>query len=99
MAAGHQDIRGTLHENAERLREMGVRRLSVFGSAARGEMASGSDVDLLDELQPKTFDSYMDAKFFLEDMLGRAVDLVLADALKPRLRESVTAELKRVPGL
>jgi len=59
---------------------------------ARGEGSASSDIDLLVELQPKTFDAYMDVKFFLEKILDRKVDLVLADALKPRLRPAILAE-------
>jgi len=36
-----------------------------------------------------TFDSFMDLKFFLEDQLGRKVDLVTPDSLKPRMRPVV----------
>ncbi len=56
------------------------------------EGSASSDIDLLVELQPKTFDSYMDVKLFLERVLGSKVDLVLADALKPRLRSAILAD-------
>ncbi len=81
------------------LRRMGARALALFGSAARGEDRPGSDIDLLVDLSPLTFDSYMDLKFHLEDLLHRPVDLVLQDALKPLLREKVLAEKVDVPGL
>ena len=44
------------------------------------------------EFDSKTFDAYMALKAFLERLLGRRVDLVLRDAIKPRLRESVLSE-------
>ena len=47
---------------------------------------------MLVELQSKTFDAYMDVKLFLEKILGRKIDLVLADAVKPRLRPMILAE-------
>jgi hypothetical protein len=50
-------------------------------------------VDILVELAIPTFDHYMDLKFFLEDSLGRPVDLVLADSLKPRLKPIITREV------
>jgi len=71
------------------LQRLGVRRLALFGSFARDEAGPDSDVDLLVELDRKTFDRYMDAKLFLEDLLDRHVDLVLADRVKPRLREAL----------
>jgi uncharacterized protein len=81
-----------LDRNADELRRLGAKSLALFGSIARGEGSSSSDIDLLVELQPKTFDSYMDVKLFLERILGSKVDLVLADALKPRLRSAILAD-------
>ncbi len=78
-----------LREASGELRAFGVQRLSVFGSFARDEATSESDVDLLVELDRKTVDRYMEARFFLEDLLGRRVDLVLEDRVKPRLRDAL----------
>jgi hypothetical protein len=71
----------------------GVRRLGVFGSCVRGEAREESDVDILVEFDQKTFNNYMDLKFFLEDHLGRRVDLVIAEDLKADLREEVLREV------
>jgi len=35
----------------------------------------------------------MDLKFYLEDLLGRKADLVIADTLKPRIRDAVLGEV------
>ena len=43
-------------------------------------------MDILVELKEPTFDHYMDLKFYLEHILGRSVDLVLHDTIKPRLK-------------
>ncbi len=75
------------------LNSFGVKSLAIFGSIARNEARSGSDVDILVEFQGKpTFNQYMKLKFFLQDMLGRPVDLVTAKALKPRLRPYIEKE-------
>ncbi len=71
----------------------------MFGSAARNEASDTSDLDFLVEFDRKSFDNYMDLKFFLEDLLGRPVDLVLKEAIKPRLREPILAEAVNAPGL
>jgi uncharacterized protein len=70
-----------------------IKHLSVFGSAARDELRADSDIDVLVEFQGKaTFDGYMDLKFYLETLLGRNVDLVTRDAVKPRMRSMIEQE-------
>jgi predicted nucleotidyltransferase len=70
-----------------------VRRIGLFGSVLRGAPSEKSDVDILVELAQPTLDHYMDLKFFLEEQLGRPVDLVLADSLKPRLKPIIAREV------
>lgn len=73
--------------------EFRVRRLALFGSTARDEAREDSDLDVLVDFEAgPTFDSFMGLKFFLEDHLGRKVDLVTPDALKPRMRPVVERE-------
>ena len=82
-----------LRSNGETLRlSFSVRRIGLFGSVVRGTEGHGSDIDILVDLAEPTFDHYMDLKFFLEEHLGRPVDLVLADTLKPRLAPIITRE-------
>jgi uncharacterized protein len=69
-----------------------VRELSVFGSAARGEMRPDSDVDLLVEFLPGAEVDLVDHAGLMLDLsrlLGRSVDLVSKRALKPLIRASV----------
>ena len=71
--------------------------LALFGSAARGHLGTGSDVDILVTFAgPATFDGYMDLKAFLENLLGRSVDLVTSGALKPALRSRIAHEFVHV---
>lgn len=84
----------TLQKHRARLSEMGVKSLAVFGSVARGEAKKDSDVDILVEFAgPVTFDRFMDTKFYLEDLLGRRVDLVMPQAIKPRLKSRIQRDL------
>lgn len=99
MSLTREDVLARLHENRETLRRLGVRQLGLFGSIARGEATPGSDLDFLVEFEHKSFDSYMDLKEFLELLFACRVDLVLADTLKPRLRETVLKEIVHAPGL
>ncbi len=71
----------------------GVRRLALFGSMARDEAREDSDVDLLvDFADEATFKGYFKLKFYLEELLGREVDLVCDDAVRPRLRAYIDQE-------
>ena len=82
---------------AEIAERFGVRRLAVFGSAARDEMSEGSDVDVLVEFEgAATYQGYFDLKDYLEGLLGRTVDLVTEAGLKPRARRQVERDLIRV---
>jgi len=72
-----------------------VSKIGVFGSFARGEDKLESDVDVLVEFQNgfKTFDNYMDLKFYLEDTFSRNVDLVTMNALKPQLKDNILQDV------
>jgi uncharacterized protein len=89
------DILHAFQSNRESLTALGVRDIALFGSFARGEQKEHSDVDVLVELEGATFDRYMDVRDFLTSLLGREVDLVMADALKPRLRRAILTEAIR----
>ena len=81
------------------LRRLGVTSLGLFGSYARNEQTSKSDVDLLVTFDHLTFRNFMDTKLLLEEALGLPVDLVLAGDLRPRLRERVLSEVIYATGL
>jgi uncharacterized protein len=83
-----------LAHRAELAERFDVQHLALFGSAARDTLGPESDVDVLVSFDgPATFDRFMDLKFRLEKLLGRRVDLVTANALRPRLAEAISAEL------
>ncbi|MEO6326021.1 MAG: nucleotidyltransferase domain-containing protein [Thermoanaerobaculia bacterium] len=82
----------------EFVRSYGVRHLALFGSAARGEDGAESGLDFLVEFDRKTFRSTMGLLRLLEGTFGRHVDLVIREALKPALRESVLRAAVDVPG-
>lgn len=99
MTETQQQILKVLDENRSTIRHLGVRRLGLFGSCARGEDSAASDLDFVVEFHEKSFDAYMDLKFFLEGLFHRPVDLVLPDAIKPRLRRSILKDLIYATGI
>jgi predicted nucleotidyltransferase len=93
-----ETILRTLEEHRSELQRLGVQRLGLFGSYLRGRPRAGSDVDLLVHFERPSFDNYVDTKFLLEDLLGREVDLVTEQALKPAVRH-LRDQAAHVPGL
>jgi uncharacterized protein len=86
-----------LKQNQRDLHRLGVKSLAIFGSTVRNEATGESDIDLLVEFEgPATFDGYMETKFLIEDMLGRRVDLVTRQALRPGIRQRVESEAVHV---
>ena len=78
------------HHSREILDRFGAKHLSLFGSAARDELRDESDIDVLVEFErAATYDGYFELKEFLEQLLGRRVDLVTEKGLKPRARRHV----------
>src|ERR1019366_2511468 len=80
----------------ELCRQYHVRELSVFGSAARGEMRPDSDIDLLVEFIPGAKIDLVDYSGLLDlsTLIGRKVDLVSKKGLKPLIRSSVLKEAR-----
>jgi predicted nucleotidyltransferase len=82
---------------ADLCRRYQVRELSLFGSAARGEMRPDSDIDLLVEFLPNAqvgLVEHAGLMLDLERLLGRKVDLVSKNGLKPRIRPYVFADAR-----
>lgn len=92
-------ILGTLALHREELRVLGVRTLGLFGSFRRGDAHAESDLDFLVTLDHPTLRGYMAVKQLLEDLFGHPVDLVMEDAIKPRIRARVIVEVVYVEGL
>ncbi len=91
------EIMKILNNNMDYMRkEFSVRKIGVFGSYIKNSANSNSDIDILVEFEKKTFDNYMDLIFFLEEILGKKVDLVISDAIKKRIQPSILRETQYV---
>ena len=71
-----------------------VRQLGIFGSYARGDYNSASDIDVLVEYaqKPSLF-GLIELQNYLSDRLQMKVDLVTKDGLKPQIKEKILAEV------
>jgi hypothetical protein len=87
-----KDVVATLRAHEAELRAAGIRRLSLFGSVARGDAEPDSDVDLAAELDP---DAHIDLfqltglEQRLAELLGRPVDLLPEPVEKQRLQANI----------
>jgi Predicted nucleotidyltransferases len=91
----NRDIKAILQERKKYLAEkFGVMEIAIFGSYARGEQKKDSDVDLIVDFKKgwKTFDNYMNLKFYLEELFGKKVDLVIKSAINPRIKPFIIEE-------
>ncbi len=93
------DLIERMLEQREQLLSFGVASIGLFGSFERGEHTASSDIDLLVEFTPDkhTFDNFMDVTFFLEDILGRRVEVVTPEGLSPHIGPHILKEVERVP--
>jgi predicted nucleotidyltransferase len=77
----------------------GIKRAAVFGSVARGEARSDSDVDLLVELhEPLGLFKFAQLNYILEDALNKKVDLVKNTSIKPSFKTNILREAIYIYG-
>lgn len=83
-------------------RDLGVKRLDVFGSLARGEARENSDLDLAVEFENpehRPARRFFDLLHGLEDSIGCRIDLLTMDAVRnPYLQERIRKERVNVYG-
>lgn len=85
----------TLKAHAPQLKKLGVLSVSLFGSTARDEADTDSDVDLAVTLTdgPESGLAYLarvdDLKEKLEAIIGRPVDVIVEPTSRPRLQQEI----------
>jgi uncharacterized protein len=71
------NIIDTLHKDKPFLeKNFGLSSIGLFGSYAKGTQKSNSDIDLLVELQEPRFDLLAGLQIYLENRLGRSVEMI-----------------------
>ena len=94
-----EDVFAVLLDSNVLLKDLGVKRCGLFGSFVRGEQGPESDVDILVEFEEgrKSFDNFMRLAFFLEEALGRRVDLVTPESLSQHTGPRILREVEYEP--
>lgn len=93
------NVLDTLRTHEDELRRLGVAHAAVFGSVARGEATTSSDIDVLVELDqdhPLGIFEYARLKIRINEILNGAGDVVNRRTLKPLLRDSILRDAVHV---
>ena len=88
------DIMQFLRGHRQALAEMGVVKIGLFGSYARGEAREDSDIDIAVEIAgTHRADSFFRLLHFLEDGLNKKIDLGIESSLKPAVKNRINKEI------
>lgn len=90
------EIFNVLQQNQSYLKALGVKSIGLFGSYVRERQRTDSDIDLLVEFEPnrKTFDTFMELSFFLEEALHHQVEIVTLESLSPYIGPHILKEVE-----
>lgn len=96
MIEGKAELFALIGKHEAELKQFGVRRWGLFGSFVRGRPNEESDVDILVEFEQdkKSFDNFMKLASFLEQQLGRRVELVTPESLSPHIGPYILREVE-----
>jgi predicted nucleotidyltransferase len=86
----------TLRRSEHALRGRGVKHAALFGSVARGENRSDSDIDIMIEIDPEariTVFDYVDIKEYIAQLFDGPVDVVNREGRKPYVRPAAMADV------
>ncbi len=88
-----QTILAFLKENRTLLQEKyQIKKIGLFGSYAKGEETSESDIDILVDM-PSSFDLYYDLKEFLEKSFGKSIDLGMEKSIRKLIRSKIEEDI------
>lgn len=93
-----EDVACLIRKHAAEWEQLGVERLSLFGSVAEDNAGPGSDVDILVDFRTgkKSFDAFMALCFRLEEILQSSVEVVTRASLGPHIRQRILESLLTV---
>jgi len=93
-----EEIKELIQKHKEEFRKQyGLKEIGIFGSYVRGEQGTGSDLDLLIELEkPIGFVKFMRLERALSELLEIQVEMVTKKALKPHIGKRILQEVRYV---
>ena len=90
-----EEILKKIRENRDKIRSFGVKRIGVFGSFVRGEEKEDSDIDIIVEFEEekKNFENFINLAFYLEELLGRKIDLLTPESISQYMKPYIEKEV------
>jgi len=90
-----------IEKNSAHIKPYGIKKIGLFGSYVKNEQKTKSDIDILVEFEKgkKTFDNYMNLKFYLEELFKCKVDLIISDKIKPDLKPNILGSVIYASGI
>ena len=94
-----ETILKVLAANQHKLFHFGVKEIGLFGSYVHNAAQPGSDIDLLVEISKdkKTFRNFMALSYYLEELLGKKVELITKQSLSPYIGPHILKTVEYVP--
>ena len=94
MTLTTEKITNILSEKSKYLAETyGVKRIGLFGSYAKGTQTEASDIDIIVEFETPLGFKFMDFADYLEEILGKSVDVLTVGGLQgiriPHIAQSI----------
>ena len=101
MNIKRDDVVNKLINNTKTLKNFGVQRLGLFGSFIRGAARKNSDIDILVKFEDENenFRNLVNLYFFLENLLGKKIDLITTESISPYLKPYILKEVKYIEKL
>ena len=85
MMINKKDVIKKIEVNREKIRDLDVIKIGIFGSVQKGKNKKGSDIDLIVKFEKETFDNYAALIILLEKVLKRKIDIITESSLRPEL--------------
>lgn len=88
------EVLQTISMHHHEIKRLGVKSLRLFGSVARDEAKTDSDLDFLVEfISDPSFFELFEVQYFLEEIFHCKIDLGMEESLKEHLREPVLKDV------